>query len=330
MGVDQQPDPVPGLPLQRVPLVSVIIPTWNAASFLARTLDSVFAQTWPSFEVIIVDDGSTDSTPMLLQEYTDRVVVVDVEHSGGPSRPRNRGIEQARGDFIAIFDSDDLMEPDKIATSLEALQAVPHADLVFTNFRSIDANDRTLSDDYLADYHEFRQALIPTETPDVSILDPDRALRLLIHANFIGASSVTCRREALNRTGPFDESMKNADDIDMWMRMASQGRVFVFLDRVLHSYRINPGGVTSRGADRIPGMIYGLQKQLGVGHSRQVEAEIKAAIGRLYAGRAWSLRKQRRLHEARGCYREALRRGAGPGVLPGLIMTWAMSLFRRE
>ncbi len=96
-------------PQSDIPLVSVVIPTWNAAAYLPETLETIFNQTWPQIQIVVVDDGSTDSTNNVLGQYQGRIKTINLENSGGPSRPRNKGIEHSDGEFIAIFDSDDLM-----------------------------------------------------------------------------------------------------------------------------------------------------------------------------------------------------------------------------
>lgn len=288
------------------PLVSVVIPTWNAADYLPTTLETVFNQTWPSVQIVVVDDGSTDQTTKLLAGYGDRLTTVRLENSGGPSRPRNQGIEHSRGEFIAFFDSDDLMEPEKLSRAMAVLLQRPDVGLVSTNFRSIDPQGQVLKDNYLAEYQSFRKDLSRTSWPDVGFLPTEIAFHHLLRINFVGTSSVVCRRELLSLAGPFDEEMKNADDIDMWRRLARQGCNFAFIDQVLHSYRVTPSGVTARGVRRIPAMIKGLENQLP--HCRREEDRrfILEKIRLLHLTKAWELRRQGEMSAARTGYRTAL------------------------
>jgi glycosyltransferase involved in cell wall biosynthesis len=108
----------------KFPLVSVLIPCYNAERWLAATLDSVAAQTWPSLEVIVVDDGSTDGSREVLRRYEDKVTVIRQENRGQPAA-LNRALAAAHGDFIQYLDADDLLAPDKIALQMAQLLQRP-------------------------------------------------------------------------------------------------------------------------------------------------------------------------------------------------------------
>jgi glycosyltransferase involved in cell wall biosynthesis len=111
------------------PLVSVVIAAYNAAQFLPETLDSVFAQTYGSLEVIVVDDGSTDGTRTLLEAYPPRIRLIRQAH-GGLAAARNAGLRAANGDFIALLDADDLWLPEKIAVQVEVARRHPEAGMI--------------------------------------------------------------------------------------------------------------------------------------------------------------------------------------------------------
>ncbi len=103
------------------PLISVIIPTFNRSYCLAETLDSVLRQSFKNYELIVVDDGSTDATPQLLDQYAGRLAHLQTSHAG-PSAARNAGIGMARGDYIAFLDSDDLWAPRKLERQVDFFQ----------------------------------------------------------------------------------------------------------------------------------------------------------------------------------------------------------------
>lgn len=289
------------------PLISVIIPTWNCANYLPATLESVFAQTWAHTEIIVVDDGSTDDTPVVLATYGDRITVVSIENSGGPSRPRNKGIGASHGDFIAFFDSDDLMEPDKLATAMDVFEKHPEVDMVSSAFRGIDTMGEVLKDDWLRDYHLFRAALTKSDLPDVGTMDGQTTVSQLIRANFIGTSSMVVRTGAIKNAGPFIEEMKNSDDNEMWFRLARGGCTFAFIDRVLHSYRIVPGGVTARGWRRLPAVIQGLEIQLPYITDPEDLRLLQKRIANAYFGLSWGLRQDRQWDEALAAQKECFR-----------------------
>jgi len=312
----------------RQPLVSVVIPAWNAADFLPATLETVFNQTWQPFEIIVVDDGSTDHTAQCLTEYGDRITVVSLTNSGGPSRPRNEGIKRSRGEFIAFFDSDDLMEATKLSTAMEVFAVHPEVDFVCSNFRSIDMTDQLVSNDYLAEYQDFRQGLQPSSVADTGTLPGAAAFVSLLRANFVGTSSVVCRRDVFDEVGPFIEEMKNSDDVDMWRRIAGKGHNFAFIDRVLHSYRINPDGISSRGARRIPAMIRGLENQVSLCRNEVDRKFIGKKVQSLHLERAWAYRQEGDWDRAIRSYQTALAKSWSVRGIVGLIKTFVMSLKR--
>src|SRR5436309_855641 len=114
-------------------LVSVVIPTFNSADYLVQAIQSVLAQTYQDFEILVVDDASTDHTEEAIQPFADRVIYLRQER-GGPSVARNRGILQAKGELIAFLDADDLWRPNKLARQVEYLNQHPEACLVYTDF----------------------------------------------------------------------------------------------------------------------------------------------------------------------------------------------------
>src|SRR6185436_1211829 len=118
-------------------LVSVVIPTYNRAHLVAQTLESVFAQTWPRLQVIVIDDGSKDDTEGAVAPFRDRIRYVKQENAG-LAEARNHGMRLASGDFIAWLDSDDLWVPEKIALQMAALQLHPDNVLSATDFSAFD------------------------------------------------------------------------------------------------------------------------------------------------------------------------------------------------
>jgi len=302
------------------PLISVVIPTWNSAGYLPATLDSVLGQTWPHVEIVIVDDGSTDDTESVLAPYRDRVLYVRQDNWGGPSRPRNTAISHASGDYIAFFDSDDLMDPEKLAAAATVLQAHPEVDFTFTNFREIDENDAVLTSDFLIPYTNFRQVTGFPDGPEVGFLSGRAAYTELLAANFVGTSSVVCRRGVFERVGPFDETMLNADDVDMWRRVAYAGSGFAFINRVLHSYRKREGGVTTRGAARrLPAVVCSLRKQLDLDLAGSERRLVEKRLQKTLTAYGHGLCATGEFDKAERVFREALGRGISWNACKGLV-----------
>lgn len=249
--------------------VSVVIAAYNAARYLAATLDSILGQDYRDLEVLVMDDGSSDGTQEVVARCADeRLRYMPLEHSGGPSRPRNLGIQRAKGDTIFIFDADDIMLPGKISASVGLLEAAPSVGLVFTDFLRIDEGGRELPGKFLDGYRHFRSLPKRPLTEEMFVIGARMAYEALIFENFIGTSSVAVRRQAFDEVGVFDESLTNSEDRDLWFRIARRYDLG-FLDRVGHGYRVWQGSILSGSAERLaPNRIEVLQRQLRHGLSR--------------------------------------------------------------
>jgi glycosyltransferase involved in cell wall biosynthesis len=204
------------------PLVSVVIPAYNAVSFLGATLDSVLTQSYPNLEIIVVDDGSTDATPHLLDSYGDRIRVLR-QANAGQAAARNYGAREAHGELLAFLDSDDLWDPDKIARQVTLLARFPEALATYCDHRTIDAQGHPLAS----------SAALAHPRPSGDIL---RAL--LLGSCIITPGLVLLRRRAFDVTGGFDETalMRGHEDYALLLRLATQGS-FIYSPDTLVSYR---------------------------------------------------------------------------------------------
>ena len=184
-------------------LVSIIIPTFNCADFLVEAIRSVLAQTYEHYEIIVVDDGSTDHTEAALEQFGNRVSYIG-QAPGGPSVARNRGILEARGELIAFLDADDLWRPTKLSRQVEFLNGHPESILVYTDFTR-GPHPGCNNDSRLKAY---------------KLRDPADPFHALLEENFIATPTVVVRREVLARSGLFDPMLKGSEDFDLWLRLA--------------------------------------------------------------------------------------------------------------
>lgn len=203
--------------------VSVIIPTYNRAELLAQALESVSAQTFQDYEIIVVDDGSEDETRQAIEETGIAVKYVRIEHSGLAAVARNKGIEIAQGQYIAFLDSDDQWLPEKLARQVQVLENNPNAGLVCSN---------TFVSDEGHVNAEKRKPLL-----DIGQGVSGRVFDALLKNNFIATSTVVIRREILETVGRFDEStnLHYSEDYDLWLRVAEQTEI-AYLDEPLVIY----------------------------------------------------------------------------------------------
>jgi glycosyltransferase involved in cell wall biosynthesis len=188
------------------PTVSVVIPAYNAAWCAGRAVDSVLAQTFRDFELIVVDDGSTDNTVDVLAGYGERIRTLS-KPNGGLSSARNAGIQAARGEFVAFLDADDWWMPEKLVRQVAWMQAHPETIFCSTAARLVNPEGESIG--------EWRCGACSSS-----------ALEAIFSANAHVAgsgSAVVARRQALLETGGFDERLGSLEDIDMWMRLAARG-----------------------------------------------------------------------------------------------------------
>jgi glycosyltransferase involved in cell wall biosynthesis len=182
------------------PQVSVIIPTFNRAWCLREALDSVLAQDFRGFELIVVDDGSTDDTPQMLGAYGESIRLLRQENRG-VSAARNAGVAAAQGDLIAFLDSDDIWLPGKLARQVEFFRRHPEALICQTEERWV-KNGRRVNP---GRRHRKRGGMIFEPSLELCLVSP---------------SAVMLRRELLSRVGLFDERLPACEDYDLWLRVS--------------------------------------------------------------------------------------------------------------
>jgi glycosyltransferase involved in cell wall biosynthesis len=199
------------------PRVSVVIPTYNYGHLLEQSLESVFAQTYKDYEVILVDDGSTDDTPGIAARYEGRIRYFRKEN-GGPSSARNEGIRQARGPLIAFLDSDDLWLPHKLAVQTAFADAHPEYGLVYCDLQHVE-HDRVIHHSYL---HGRGYTCTGSGWKYVDLL----------REGFVFTPTVLVRKECFSAAGMHDEGLRTCQDLDMWLRIAKL-YPFGFIDEPL-------------------------------------------------------------------------------------------------
>jgi len=188
------------------PTVSIIIPTYNRSRLLARAVKSVLNQTYQDFELIIVDDGSTDGTKEVVAGFNDvRIRYVRHEENRGEAAARNTGIKAAMCDYIAYQDSDDEWLPEKLAKQMELLETAPsEVGVIYTGFWKTENHGRT--------YIPF--SWVSQKNGDIH--------KELLKGNFIGSPVVLIKKKCFDTAGLFDERLRNLVDWEMWLRISKR------------------------------------------------------------------------------------------------------------
>jgi len=219
------------------PRVSIIIPAYNRANMILTALKSVLAQTYPDWEAIVVDDGSSDNTREVVAGVKDaRVRYIYQENKGLPGA-RNAGIRASSGEYVAFLDSDDAFLPEKLALQVPVLDANPDLCLVAGGFIEVDMNMRPL--------HEIRPWV---KNPTLDLLDWVRTCSFCVGSPLV-------RRGWLERAGLFDENMRYVEDWDLWLRMASMGCHMQWLKKSVYLYRMHASSMVRQAVMMKNGMI---------------------------------------------------------------------------
>ena len=212
------------------PKVSVIVPAYNVSKYIPEALASLEKQTFSDFEVLVVDDGSTDDTVAVVQKFCQRDNRFSLlqKPNGGLSSARNYGIRHAKGEYIALLDGDDIYHRDKIATHVARLYDKPDVGVVYSA-------SRTIRDD-------GKPTFISLSGKPVH----SNPLLALLCKNFVGhGSNAVFRRCLIDEVGGFDENLRSWEDVDLWLRIAAMQKWRFFREkRVLCYYRVRPSGLS--------------------------------------------------------------------------------------
>ena len=203
------------------PLVSVILPVYNREPWVARAIESVLAQSYRDFELIVVDDGSTDGTRAVLERYHDRIVLLEQPH-GGAYVARNLALRHARSELVAFIDSDDVWLPHRLSSQVPLMKN-PNVGLVFGDALHVPGRRRTCF--------------------QVSPPRRGRAAGRFAWCNFVPTITVLARKACIEEAGGFSEESTLACDYLLWFRIALRHELD-YVDEIVAEYTVNPEGIS--------------------------------------------------------------------------------------
>lgn len=225
--------------------ISVIIPSFNAGRYIRFAIDSVLKQTYKDYEIIVIDDGSTDNTPEMVRTYiaTDQIKYFYQENAG-LSAARNSGISRSTGEFIALLDADDEWNAEKLSYQVNMMNSSQYIGMVFTDFNTF--NDETI----LA---KNKIGFKFEEHSQITFLELFRGL------NFIHPSTVLIRKTVFSRCGYFDTELRAVEDYDMWLRISKEFRI-IGIKKPLTNIRLHGGNMSKNIENMLRSELKALSK----------------------------------------------------------------------
>lgn len=306
-----------------MPKVSVIVPTYNSGGYVRETLLSILDQDYQDFEIIVVDDASTDNTSDVITAMNScKINYVSLpENHGGPSKARNVGVAKASGAYIAIFDSDDIMLAGRLSTAVTVLDRCADVAMTFTDIQKFDELTGDYPEIFLKHYDRFASIEKKRIQKNVYAINNKQAFNCLFFENFISTSSVTIRKSVFGQVGLFDESLTNADDLDMWFRISHRYDL-AFVDTPTVRYRVREGSISGRGATLANNRIRVYRKRMELGLDRETRDQALKQIATNYAGMGYSYRCLNHMQAARRSYLSSLKERMDWRVIIQYLVTY--------
>ena len=212
--------------MDKKPLVSIITPTFNRADFLPETIESVLSQDYDNFEFLIIDDGSTDNSKEVIEGYIDSGKIrYFYQENSGQSVARNKGIAEAKGEFICFLDSDNRWLPGKLSASIKAFESHPDVDIVYGDVVLIDEAGKEFSRNNMKRYS-------------------GQITKELLQDNCVSMNTTMTRTEKIREVDGFSEHVKVADDYDLWLRLSATC-TYLYVPELMADYRVMTNQISS-------------------------------------------------------------------------------------
>lgn len=252
------------MPSPAEPLASVIIPNYNHAQYIGDAIRSVLAQTYHNYEVIVVDDGSTDNSREEVAQFGGKVKYI-YQSNAGLSAARNTGIQASKGSLIGVLDADDMYGPEYLKVLVTALQEDPVAAGIYCGYQFVDHANNLL--------------------PQVEArpVEPGRLYSALLGGNFFVPESIFLRRSVYEEVGLFDETLRACEDWDVWLRAAKKYKI-IHSSEILTRHRILPGSMSTDPLRMLNNRLAVLKKHVGEEPTASGDTTSHRAYGRAYLG----------------------------------------------
>jgi len=227
-----------------LPKISVIIPTYNRMTYVCTAIDSVLAQTYKDYEIIVVDDGSKEDIKGLLSKYGDKIRYIYQENKG-LSGARNTGIRNMKGEWAAFLDDDDIWYPSKLQIQMDYIKENPEIDMVSTKADVIDMQGNKLN------------KVKPMSEVELHFEG-------LLEGNHVVIPSALVKKSSLEHYGGFDEQLRCCEDYEIWLRMTAQNAKIAYIDQALIQYRMTDGQLSQQSLKMRLAGVYTFNKIRGL------------------------------------------------------------------
>lgn len=280
--------------------VSVVIPTYNYAGHVAGAVDSVLQQTYHDYELIVVDDGSSDNTRDALAPYGSSISLIRQEN-GGVSSARNHGILESDGEFVAFLDADDRWVPEKLEKQVAFMDANPHFSMSYTDMSHV-VNGRLVNSSYIHEngYRHFGSGHI---------------FEQILQEGFIFTPTVIVRKECFNEVGFFDPFLTTCEDVDMWLRIADRFEVG-FLDDPLAVRHDHDANCTKNTLAYLSNPIRVFSKVLALSDESARREIVRSKLKEMYFDFGYFSFSIGDMRACRRSMRKSLRLGKTPALHP--------------
>ncbi|WP_410744289.1 glycosyltransferase family 2 protein [Flavobacterium sp. 1355] len=255
------------------PLISIIMPAYNAELYISDAVNSVIKQTYTNWELIIIDDGSTDKTANIVNQLveSDSRINYHYQENGKQGKARNYGISKSKGIYLAFLDADDLWLPEKLKMQITQIEE-KNVDLVF-------------SDSYVFNDNQVFDISKKMNIPD-SVFHGPKSLQLFLKTNKVPILTVLVKKEKVTDVECFSQKLdiQNVEDYHLWLKLLMTNCIFYSSNRVLAKYRIHNNSVTSSDkmvVDKVPNVFFDLL-QLYPNYKRQIQKELKLKFRLIY------------------------------------------------
>jgi glycosyltransferase involved in cell wall biosynthesis len=271
-----------------MPKVDVIIPAYNAAKYLAAALESVIAQTFEDWKILLIDDGSTDNTAEVVAPFIERLgpkLQYISKPNGGLPAARNTAIRNSSSEFLALLDADDIWLPSRLTELLRCFDDRPRVGLAYGLISWIDADGM----------------IIDTFSGNRNHVEGRIATHIYTRKVHLPCPTVTFRRSCVDEVGLFDETMRATEDRDLWLRIALRYEV-AFVPKVLALYRLSAGSMSTDPGRMLKAQLQFVEKHYGAPGCGRVARRV--ALGEIYKHQAELLKGR---GDSWGCIRNSLR-----------------------